>query len=126
MAREVLVTFDFGLESITARSRIGPLAGPELCWEAPAPAAGGPLFWATEDCHALVLEALAVMHFPNVDRLVLALPASEVEAHRARLEQAFTGNHDLRNTECRSQRLAVHVRRVSVVPQPLGEFLPSP
>ena len=116
MSREVVVTLEFGRDSIAAHSRIGPQAGPEFAWEAPAAAADGTSFCATPEGHALVLEVLALMHFPNVATLRLALPAGEAEAHRARLEQAYTGSHDLRNTECRSQRLAVTVRRVAVVP----------
>ena len=120
MSREVLIAIDFGREYINAQSRIGSNLGEELCWEAPAPVPGGPSFCATDECRALILEVLALMHFPNVDTLVLVLPASEVDAHRARLEQTYTAIHDVRNTECRSQRLRVHVRRVAVVPQPLA------
>lgn len=123
MSRGVLVAFDFGPEYITAQSRIGALAGPELCWEAPAALDRGLSFCATEEGQALVLEGLALMHYPRVETLVLALPAGEVEAHRAALEKTYTGSHDVRNTECRSQRLAVHVQRVAVLPRPVEAFL---
>ncbi|AMO22541.1 hypothetical protein GCM10027034_29480 [Ramlibacter solisilvae] len=118
MSREVVVAIDFGGEYITAKWGIGSQPCAELCWDAPVREPGGPAFWETDDCHALILEALAVAHFPNVDRLVLALPASEADAYRSGLEQTYTGIHDVRNTECRSQRLAVQVRRVAVVSQP--------
>lgn len=78
--------------------------------------AGAPAFWETAEGHALIQEVLAVSHLPNVNRLVPTLPAGEAEAHRALLEQRYTGLHDVRNTECRSQRLRVRVRRVCVVP----------
>lgn len=126
MSRAVLVAFDFGRDYITAQWRIGSSAGSDLCWEAPAPIAGGPSFCATDECRALILEGLAIIHFPNVDTLVLAVPASEVETHRRHLEQTYTGTHEVRNTECRSQRLTVQVRRVVVVPQPLDAFLAAP
>lgn len=123
MSRAVVIAFEFGSETISAHSRIGALAGTELHWEAPPPAADGTPFWATDECHALILEGLAVMHHAHVDTLVLALPAGEVEAHRERLERACAGRHEVRNTECRSQRFTVHVRHVKVVPQPLEDFL---
>jgi hypothetical protein len=115
MSREVLVAFDFGRDAVTVQSRIGPHAGPELAWEAPEALADGPAFCTTEDGRALILEALAIVHFPKVDTLVLALPAAQAETHRAELQQAWQGAHDVRNTECRSQRLTVNVRNVSVV-----------
>lgn len=117
MSRQVVVTIAFGPESISAQWRIGSQHGSELCWEAPVRPPAGPPFWATDDGHALILEVLAITHFPNVDTLVLALPPGDADAHRVRLEQAYTGAHELRNTECRSQRLKVQVRRVEVVRQ---------
>lgn len=119
MAREVVVAIDFGVECITAKWGIGTQQGAESCWEAPARMPGGPAFWETEDGHAFILEVLAVTHFPNVDVLMLTLPDRDADAHRTRLEQAYTGLHEVRNTECRSQRLNVQVRRVAVMPQPL-------
>jgi hypothetical protein len=116
MSSDVRIAIDFGPDTISAQWRIGSRDGEAFCWEAPVPVPGGLPFHATDDGHALILEVLALVHFPNVDTLVLALPAPEVETHRARLQQACTGVHDVRNTECRSQRLAVRVRRVEVVP----------
>jgi hypothetical protein len=118
VSREVTVTIVFGRETITAQWAIGSQPGAELAWEAPEQAPGAPAFWETDDGHAFILEVLALTHFPNVDALVLALPAGDVDAHRPRLEQTCRGMHDVRNTECRSQRLSVHVRRVDVVPHP--------
>ena len=111
------MTIDFGEDAISARWGIGSAEAAELCWEAPRREPGAPAFWDTEDGHAFVLEVLALAHFPNVDALVLALPAGEVAAHRSRLERTYAGLHDVRNTECRSQRLGVQVRRVEVVPR---------
>lgn len=116
MSREVVVTLEFGRETISAESRIGAQVARELSWEAPE----DPAFATTEDGQAFCFEVLALMHLPNVDRFVLALPGADAEAQRARLVNTFTGAHDLRNTECRSQRLAVHVRRVDVVAAPLS------
>jgi hypothetical protein len=121
MDREVVVAIDFGVECITAKWRIGPQQGAESGWEAPVRMPGGRAFWETEDGHAFILEVLAVTHFPNVDVLMLTLPDRDCDAHRSRLEQAYTGLHEVRNTECRSQRLTVQVRRVAVVPQPLQD-----
>ena len=118
VSREVTVTIVFGRETVTAQWTIGSQPGTELAWEAPGQAPGAPAFWETDDGHVFILEVLALTHFPNVDALVLALPPAEADAHRARLEQTYRGTHDVRNTECRSQRLSVHVRRVTVVPQP--------
>jgi hypothetical protein len=118
VSREVSVTIVFGRETITAQWAIGSQPGAALAWEAPVQAPGAPAFWETDDGHAFILEVLALTHFPNVDALVLALPAGDVGAHRPRLEQTYRGIHDVRNTECRSQRLTVHVRRVTVVAQP--------
>ena len=114
MSRETVVTIDFSGECIVARSAIGEQHAGELRWDAPS----GPAFWATEDGHALIQETLAITHLPNVDALVLILPDDEVGAHRSRLELLYTGLHDVRNTECRSQRLRVRIRRVCVVPRP--------
>ena len=119
MSRDVSITIDFGSETISAKWCIGSEDGEDLWWETPVRQPGAPAFWATDDGHALILEVLALTHFPNVDTLVLALPASDVEAHRSGLEQTYTGVHEVRNTECRSQRLVVRVRRVAVVPRPL-------
>lgn len=121
MTREVVVAIEFGAECITAKWAIGPQQGAESCWEAPLRKPDSPAFWDTEDGHAFILEVLAVAHFANVDVLMLSLPARDCDAHRSRLEQAYTGLHEVRNTECRSQRLSVRVRRVAVVPQPLQE-----
>lgn len=121
MSREVVVALEFGRETISACSRIGPQLARELSWEAPDAAS----FAATEDGEAFVSEVLALMHLPNVDRLVIGLPAAAVEAQRAALVEKFTGLHDLRNTECRSQRLAVNVRRVEVVAAPSGALRPG-
>jgi hypothetical protein len=117
VSREVTVTIVFGRKTITAQWAIGSQPGAELAWEAPVQEPEAPAFWQTDDGHAFILEVLALTHFPNVDALVLALPAGDVEAHRPRLEQTYRGTHDVRNTECRSQRLNVQVRRVDVVPQ---------
>lgn len=118
MPREIVVAIDFGGECIAAKWAIGEQHAGELRWDAPLPEAGAPALWETAEGHALIQEVLAVSHLPNVDRLVLTLPASDVDAHRALLEQRYTGLHDVRNTECRSQRLRVRVRRVCVAPQP--------
>ena len=115
MSRNIVVTLEFGREAIAARSRIGDRDGLALAWEAPQRAEDDPAFCATAECEAFILDALAVMHHANVDLLVLALPPGEVEAHAGRLGQACTGRHAVRDTECRSQRLAIHVRRVEVV-----------
>tara|TARA_R110002049_G_scaffold305798_3_gene503284 strand:- start:119 stop:508 length:390 start_codon:yes stop_codon:yes gene_type:complete len=117
MSREIVIAIDFGGECIAARWAVGEQHVGELRWDVPVRAPGEPPFWATEDGHALILETFAMTHFPNVDRLVLTLPAGDVDAHRAPLEQRYTGLHDVRNTECRSQRLRVRVRRVCVEPQ---------
>lgn len=116
MSRDVSVTIAFGNETISAKWGIGSEDGEELCWETPVRQPGAPAFWETDDGHALILEVLALMHFPNVDTLVLALAASDVEAHRSRLERTYTGVHEVRNTECHSQRLVVRVRMVAVLP----------
>ena len=118
MSRETVVAINFCGACITARWAVGEQHAGELRWDAPVRDPREPAFWQTEDGHALILETLAVSHLPNVDKLVLTLPAGDVDAHRPRLEQLYTGLHDVRNTECRSQRLRVRVRRVCVVPQP--------
>lgn len=121
VSSEVTVTIVFGRETITAQWAIGSQPDTELAWEAPVQAPEAPAFWETDDGHAFILDVLALTHFPNVDALVLALPAGDAEAHRPRLEQTYRGTNDVRNTECRSQRLSVHVRRVTVVAQPQAE-----
>ena len=117
MSREVTVAIDFGGETTSAKWGIGSEDREELCWEAPVRQPGAPAVWETDDGHALILEVLALAHFPNVDTLVLALPASDVEVHCPHLQRTYTGVHEVRNTECRSQRLTVRIRRVAVVPR---------
>ena len=119
MSRETVVTIDFGEQRITASWAIGEQHAGGMHWDAPPRAPGQPALWASEDGHALILETLAVAHLPNVDRLVLALPSGDADTHRPRLEQRYMGLQEVRNTECRSQRLRVRVRRVCVVPHPL-------
>lgn len=118
MSRETVVTINFCGECITARWAVGEQDAGGMHWDAPPREPGQPAFWQTAEGHALILETLAVAHLPNVDKLVLTLPAGDVDAHHARLEQLYTGLQDVRNTECRSQRLRVRVRRVCVVSQP--------
>lgn len=118
MAREIVVAIDFSGDGVTAQWAIGEQPAGALRWDAPPREATGPAFWLSEEGHALIEEVLAVSHLPNVDSLVLTLPAGEAEAHRALLERRYTGLHDVRNTECRSQRLRVRVRRVCVMAGP--------
>ena len=116
MSRETVVTIDFSGDPLSARWAIGEQHAGEMHWDAPVREAVAPAFWETEDGHALIQETLAVAHLPNLDKLVLILPADDVAAHAPRLEQNYAGLNDVRNTECRSQRLRVRVRRVCVVP----------
>ena len=117
MSREIVVTIDFSTAYIVAQWAVGTQHAGELRWDAPVREPGEPAFWETETGHALIQETLAVTHFPHVDVLTLILPTDDdVAAHRSRLEQRYTGLHDVRNTECRSQRLRVRVRRVCVMP----------
>ena len=125
MAREIVVTIDFSTACIVAKWTVGTQHAGEMRWDAPVREPGEPAFWTTETGHALIQETLAVTHFPHVDVLTLILPAEDVDAHRPRLEQLYRGLHDVRNTECRSQRLRVRIRRVCVIPPPSATVDPS-
>lgn len=120
MPREIVVAIDFSGDDVAAQWAIGEQPAGALHWDAPPREAAGTAFWLSEEGHALIEEVLAVSHLSNVDSLVLTLPAGATDAHRATLERRYTGLHDVRNTECRSQRLRVRVRRVCVQAGPAG------
>lgn len=73
---------------------------------------------------ALTLGALAYMNEPNIDCLVLGLPLSTFQAEKGRLEQVWTRRHEVPIIgEPTAVRRTVEVRRVTVVPQPLGAYM---
>jgi hypothetical protein len=114
VSESVIVGVEVGAQRVDAFSRLGANEGPVLAFEAPPPAAA-PQFWRSEDFDALLLELLALLHLPRIDALVIALPAGQADGAARVLPSRYAGEHVVRNTECRSQTLAVTVRRVLVV-----------
>lgn len=109
MSHPVIVTLAVVDGCLAARSRLGAHDGPEVFLAAPS-TPDAP-WWECDEAHELVLEALALLHLPRIDTLVFASDRSGAEAHE-RLRCRYAGTHVVRNTECRSQTLAVAVRQV--------------
>lgn len=110
MTRAITVTLALGHEHLDVSSQIGANEGPDFCFAVPSPH-----FWHGDDGHAFILETFALLHFPSIDTLVFQVPAEHVDEWRHRSPQ-YAGRHVVRDTECRSQRLTVTVRRVLVEP----------
>jgi hypothetical protein len=111
MSHAVVVTLDLGPERVDAISRIGEREGPQSSF---ALDAASPDFWPGDAGHEVVLEIFALLHFPVIDTLVLRLGAESTDDRDTALQQKYAGRHIVRDTECRSQQLAVTVRRVLV------------
>ena len=126
MSRAVSAALDLAPHGISAWSRIGAHPGPEFCLELPAPHADAPIAWGSEESDALVLEALAIMHLPVIDTLMIGLPADWTHADGEFLKRKYTGRHVVRNSECRSQTLSVTIRHVLLAHEPAQAFLPGP
>lgn len=71
----------------------------------------------------LMLGALAYMREPEIDRLVLALPLSTYSRERGRLEEIWTKRVVVPSLYRAISDTTVNIRRVTVVPQPLGAYM---
>lgn len=113
MSEAVIVGVELGPERLDVCSRLGAREGPALAFDAPGEAAS-PDYWHSDAFNAVLQELLALLHLPRIDTLVIALAPASAAAAADVLPGRLTGEHVVRNTECRSQTLAVTVHRVIV------------
>lgn len=72
---------------------------------------------------ALMKAALAYIDEPVLDVLVLGLPLSTFVRENERLVDVWTRRHEVPNAHHAGQRKVVDVRRVIIVPQPIGAYM---
>lgn len=86
-----------------------------------------PGYCATDEYKALMLGALWTLQRHEIDVLVVGLPLTTLAKHRQKLEQIFTGEHEVPAFDAPfgGRTVKIKVKRVMVLGQPFGAFMNS-